>query len=120
MPPVWTGVEKIGEAVFAGGDLVVGVGSIGSDTVADSFVVSSGDLLKVGSVLEAIGVSFEGDVVDSAVTDVLIGFSVDASEIRLLIVGGKGFGIGFSTGLVRPPFISCNDGILSTSFPLFV
>lgn len=31
------------------------------------------------------------------------------SELRMsmLIVGGNGFGMGFSTGFVRPSFISC-------------
>lgn len=42
------------------------------------------------------------------------------SAIKLLMVGGRGFGIGFSTGLVRPSFISCSDGMRSTSLPLLV
>ena len=110
MPPVWTGVEKIGDVVLTGGDLVGGVGSIGFTTAATGCAIAtSGDLVTVESpVVEAADVSIESEVVaDSAVVTEFIGFNDDASEIRLLIVGGNGFGIGFSTGLVRPSLISC-------------
>lgn len=99
-----TGVEKIGDIVLIGGDLegsfncfsIIGSGKIG--VLGDERVVASG----VGSSAGRESV----EVVDSL--------------SRLEIVGGKGLGIGFSTGFVRPSFISWSDGIRSTSLPLLI
>jgi hypothetical protein len=47
-------------------------------------------------------------------------FAFKEESVSKLTVGGKGFGIGFSTGFVKPSFISCRDGMRSTSLPEFV
>ena len=95
---VVAGVEKMGGTVFSGGDLVVD-----SNGLAFCAVVSD-----VGEIdLVVIAGSITGEEDDGSVVVGVMGFNEEASAIRLLIVGGKGFGIGFSTGFVKPSFISC-------------
>ncbi len=93
----------MGEAVLAGGDLE-------TDTVV---LVVEGSIAGLSAGGCSVSVCVDPDkAVVSGVGSITEEFctTVEDSAIKLLIVGGSGLGIGFSTGFVRPSLISWTDG----------
>jgi len=93
----------MGEAVLAGGDLE-------TDTVV---LVAEGSVAGLSAGGCSVSVCVDpGKAVVSGVGSITEEFctTVEDSAIRLLIVGGSGLGMGFSTGFVRPSLISWTDG----------